>query len=270
MSEKLLHVEIEKIQVNPYQPRKYFSKDELKELADSIESVGLIHPPVVRPIHDGFFELISGERRFRAMCLAGFKSIPVVVRSVNHSLSAQAALIENVQRVDLNSIEIAQALHSLMVEFGLNQEDLSQRVGKKRSTVANYLRLLTLPKHIQEAVLKEKISMGHAKAILGLETLHHQNLLYDLILSNDLNVRLAEAQATRIKENKKPQKKKFTSAQEKSIFLDELEKQFQEKLGTKVSIRGKGNKGQISIDYYNLDDLDRILNILSIVESNNL
>lgn len=258
-SEELLQIKVEKICVNPYQPRRQFAKEELDDLAASIKAVGLIHPPVVRPIENGLYELISGERRYRALCLVGYKTIPVIVRQTNHSQSAQAALIENVQRVDLNCIEIAQALRSLMVEFGFTQEDLSQKVGKKRSTVANYLRLLSLPKHIQEAVSKGAVSMGHAKAILSLEKLEQQNLLYELILRHELNVRKTEAAANRFSHTKgdKPQKRG-------DIHLHDLTEQLQNKLGTKVTIKGSGSKGKIILEFYSLDDLDQLLKNLGI------
>lgn len=142
--DEIREVEVEKISVNPFQPRRYFSNAELEELAQSIQAVGLIHPPVVRPLPDDGYELISGERRFRAAQLAGLMKIPVLVRKSSNSVSAQAALIENIQRVDLNPIEVAKALRSLMDQFCFNQDELAQRIGKKRSTVANYLRLLSL------------------------------------------------------------------------------------------------------------------------------
>lgn len=162
-------ISIEHIRVNPYQPRREFKEEELRELAQSIRSVGLIHPPLVRPVpHSSFYELISGERRFKAAQLAGFTTIPVYIRHISDPISAQAALIENMQRSDLNPLEIAFALKALMMEFELTQEELANKIGKKRSTIANFLRLLTLPEKIRESLSKESISMGHAKAILGL------------------------------------------------------------------------------------------------------
>lgn len=262
LKEEIKHVPLEHIRVNPFQPRRHFADVELEELAESIKAVGLIHPPVVRPTDDeNIFELVSGERRFRASKLAGLSEIPVVIRASDHSISAQAALIENIQRVDLNSIEIAKALKSLMQEFNFNQEDLSQRLGKKRSTIANYLRLLSLPKNIQDALQKNHLSMGHAKAILSLNGFEKQIYLHDLILRDDLNVREAEEAAKRISEKVK---KKTMVYATRDFYLEQLAEKLQYKLGTKVNIRGKGRRGRISIDYFSLDDLDRVLSVLGI------
>jgi len=181
LKEEIREVDVEKITINPFQPRRHFSPTELEELAESIKAVGLIHPPVVRPAGD-LYEIISGERRYRACKLMGLLTIPVVVRAASNTISAQASLIENIQRVDLNPIEIAKALRSLVEQFGFNQDDLALRIGKKRSTVANYLRLLALPKGIQDSVSSDVITMGHAKAILSLEGFEKQNLLHELIL----------------------------------------------------------------------------------------
>jgi len=263
LTDDLREVEIEKISVNPFQPRRSFSTNELEELADSIKAVGLIHPPVVRPLENDRYELVSGERRFRASQLANLTKIQVLVRVSSDSISAQAALIENIQRVDLNPIDISKALKLLSIEFGLNQDDLAKRVGKKRSTVANYLRLLTLPKGIQESVSTDLITMGHAKAILSLENFEKQNLLHELILRDELSVREAEVAAVRISEKAKKQKLIYVP---RDFYLEQLAEKIQKKLGTKVFIQGKGKKGRISIDYYNLDDLDRLLQLFGVQE----
>lgn len=254
---EIREIEIKKISMNPFQPRRVFASLELEELAESIISVGIIHPPAVRPLDNGCYELISGERRFRASMLAGLEKIPVVIHSSSDKLSAEAALIENIQRVDLNPMEIAKALKSLIMEFDLNQEELAKRVGKKRSSVTNYLRLLALPKNIQDSISHEQITMGHAKAILALENFEKQNLLHELILRDDLNVREAEVAAVRISEKAKTKKLVYVP---RDFFLEQLAEKIQKKLGTKVFIQGKGRKGRIMIDYYNLDDLDRLLN----------
>ena len=259
LTENIQEVAIESIEVNPNQPRRHFSHEELAELAQSIQSVGLIHPPVVRPLPDGKFELVSGERRFRASQLAGMHTMKVLVRDSSTAISAQAALIENIQRVDLNPIEVAKALRSLIEQFGYQQDDLANRIGKKRSTVANYLRLLGLPKNIQDGVTNETISMGHAKAILALEGFERQNLLFELILRDDLNVREAEEAALRISQKSKRQNLAYAN---RDFFLEEISQRLQERLGTKVVVQGKGKKGRISIDYYSLDDLDRLMTLL--------
>jgi ParB family chromosome partitioning protein len=259
----ILEVEISRITVNRYQPRRQFSQEELQELAQSIKTVGIIHPPLVRPSEEGNYELVSGERRLRAAELAGLKKIPVVVRQSSHPISAQAALIENLQRVDLNPIEIALAFQRLMKEFNLGQEELAQRMGKKRSTLANYIRLLSLPQAIQDSVSKGFISMGHAKVILSLVGEERQTLLHELILRDDLTVRAAEKSAEKISEKVT---KKAPLYVENDFLLNQLAEKMQHRLGTKVVIQGMGKKGRISIDYYSYDDLDRLLAILGVAE----
>lgn len=261
-TDKLLEVSLDLIEVNRFQPRRHFASEELHELAQSIKSVGLIHPPVVRPIEDtGAYELISGERRYRAAQLAGLAKIKVVVRTTTSLVSAQAALIENIQRVDLNPIEIAKAFRRLIEDFGLNQEKLAETTGKKRSTVANYLRLLGLPKHIQEAIEKDEITMGHAKAILSLEGYDKQHLLYEIVLRDNLNVRETEEAAGRLAEKAKKKELVYT---QRDIFLEHLSDKLQQKLGTKATIQGSGKQGRITLHYYNLDDLDRLLQIFGV------
>lgn len=260
---QIKEVRIDQIVVNPYQPRRHFAVEELEELATSIQMVGLIHPPVVRPKEDNqTFELISGERRFRAAQLAGLKKIHVLIRASSNYASAQAALIENIQRVDLNPIEIAKALKSLVEEFNLQQEELATRIGKKRSTVANYLRLLNLPKNIQDSVMQGVTSMGHAKAILSVEGFDKQTLLHELVLRDNLTVRETEEAALKIsKKLKKPLPKRDSP---RDFHLDEIADIMQKKMGTKVMIYSKGKKGQICIDYYSFDDLDRILSLIGL------
>ena len=258
----LKHIDPAHIRVNPYQPRREFKPAELEELAQSIRTVGLLHPPLVRPIpHSDDYELISGERRFRACQLIGMLLIPVYVRTTNHSRSAQAALIENIQRVDLNPLEIARALKCLMDEFGLTQEELAHQIGKKRSTLANYLRLLTLPIMIQDSLKNCLMTMGHAKAILILDEKEKQLLLHDMILRDDLNVREAEKAAQRIGEKAKKSQLHYVP---RDFYIEQLTAKIREKLGTRVFIQSKGKKGRISIDYYNLDDLDRLLTIFGV------
>lgn len=257
MKEELREVEVNKIVVNPLQPRQFFAQAELEELASSIRAVGIIHPPVVRRREDGMgYELVSGERRFRAAQIAGFLKIPVVIRDHTKTLSAQAALIENIQRVDLNPLEIAKALHNLAEQEGLNQEQLAERVGKKRSTVANYLRLLSLPKNIQDSLSHNAISMGHGKAILSIDIVEKQNLLHEIILRDGLTVRQAEEVAQRIVRKTPKRTMKFAND---DCNLKHLADKIQQQLGTKVTIQGKGKGGRITIDYYTLDDLDRVL-----------
>lgn len=257
-SGQVLTINLCDIHLNPHQPRKIFEPQDLEELAQSILAVGLIHPPLVRPTKNGDYELISGERRYQASKLAGLKQIPVYIKASTEFDSAQMALIENIQRVDLNPLEIAKALRQLIEEQHFNQEELAARIGKKRSTVTNYLRLLSLPNNIQQSILTNQITMGHAKAILALEGSEKQNLLHEIILRDDLNVREAEAAALRISQKAK---KKALVYRDRDFFLEQLAEKIQHKLGTKVNIQGKGKRGRISIDYYNLNDLDRLLNL---------
>lgn len=260
--EEIKEVGVHEIRVNPFQPRREFALEDLEELAQSIKSVGLIHPPVVRRLsHSGEYELLAGERRLRASQLAGLTRIQVHVRDCDASLSAEAALIENIQRVDLNPIEIARALKQLSEQFGYHQDELSKRVGKKRSTVANYLRLLTLPLSIQKNVTDGQISMGHAKAILSLEDEQKQFLLLEKIVREKLTVRETEEAALQIE--KKDKRKKLPYV-DRDFFLEQLAEKIQHRLGTKVSIMGNGKKGKLMIDYYGLDDLDRLLEVFGV------
>ena len=259
MDDELRLVSLSQIVMNPYQPRREFNHEELQELADSIQAVGILHPPLVRPISgSNNYELISGERRIRAAKLASLDPIPVYIRKTDHGVSAQAALIENVQRVDLNPLEIAFALKKLIEEFGLTQEDLAHRIGKKRSTIANYLRLLSLPHFIQLSIKKGLLSMGHAKAILSLIEEEKQILLHEMIQRDSLSVREAEQTAKRISE--KAQRKQLNFVH-RDFHLEQMAEKIQEKLGTKVLIQSKGKKGRISIDYYSFEDLERLLTL---------
>ncbi|OJU81978.1 MAG: chromosome partitioning protein [Chlamydia sp. 32-24] len=253
-------ISIELIDINPFQPRKHFSHEELEELANSIKSVGILHPPLVRPVNNRY-EIISGERRFRAAQLAGFKKMPVLIRKTISEISAQAALIENIQRVDLNPMEIAKAMRQLIDEFAYSQEELALKIGKKRSTIANYIRLLTLPKVIQTSVSNNQISMGHAKAILSLETQDQQVLLLEIVLRDQLTVRETEETALKLADKAKKRKLIY---QTQDFYLSFLEEKMQQALGTKVSITSSGKKGKILIDYYSLDDLDRLLKIFRV------
>lgn len=259
-TDQLLEIPVEKIVMSPYQPRRHFARGELEELAQSIQAVGLIHPPAVRPLPDSdLYELVSGERRLRAAQLAGLRQITAIVRKSSSMDAAQAALIENIQRVDLNPIEIAKALKSLVEQFSWTQEELAKRIGKKRSTLANYLRLLTLPKTIQESLISGEITMGHAKAILSLDGFEKQILLHDWMRREEMTVRQAEEAASRIGE--KIKKPPITSS-ERDYFIEDIVRRLEQKFGTKVTLAGNGKQGKICIDYYNLDDLDRLLQLM--------
>lgn len=253
MSETLQEINIEWIIENPHQPRKCFVQEDLEELAASIEEIGLVHPPVVRQMHSKKFELVAGERRLRALKLLGWKKAPVVVRRMEESFSAHSALIENIQRVDLNAIEVAYALKELMEKFQLTQEMLADKVGKKRSTVANFLRLLNLPQDIQENLKKGNLTMGHAKAALALPV-ELQSGFCQEILSKNLSVRQTEEKAKEFLKRKEKKKEK------KDVHLLEIKSLLEAKFGTKADI---GNS-KISFDYYGWDDLDRLLELFGI------
>ncbi|KAF3361946.1 putative chromosome partitioning protein [Chlamydiales bacterium STE3] len=261
VEEELRLVEIERIKTNPFQPRRQFAKEELEELAASIKSVGIIHPPVVRPLYgsDDEYELLAGERRVRASELAGLKAINVLVKNFSNLYSAEAALIENIQRVDLNPLEIAKALKSLAEDFRWTQEEISEKVGKKRSTIANYFRLLTLPSEIKESLSNGAISMGHAKAILSMQYEKEQLALHDRVLKENLSVRQTEALV--LKKNKVERSEGFIDPQ-RDFFLEAIANKIEGRLGTKVVV----TSGKVIIDYYHLDDLDRILAFFKIEE----
>jgi ParB family transcriptional regulator, chromosome partitioning protein len=261
MTREMIEIDLHLIRKNPFQPRKHFNREELEDLALSIRSVGLLHPPVVRRVEGNgeLFELVAGERRYHAAQLAGMKFIPVIVVKESGDYSAEAALIENIQRVDLNPLEIAKALRRLMEEFGLQQEELALKVGKKRSTLANYLRLLTLPHKIQESVQSGLISMGHAKAILSVDGFERQLYLHDLVVEEGLSVRETEEAA---KNREKILKRILPKQPADDCYLIDLQERLQVRLGTKVIISSQGNQGKIMIDYYSLDDLDRVLEVI--------
>lgn len=261
---EMREIPVADIDANPYQPRDECEKEGLESLAASIKAVGLIHPPMVRPTADGRYQLIAGERRFRACCLLGMKKVPVLIRDVSHSASAEAALVENVQRVDLNPMEVARALKKLMQQFSFKQEELAHRVGKKRSTVANYLRLLTLPENIQESVECNEISMGHAKAILSLDHVEDRHALHDKIVHEQMTVRAAEEWVNKSQEKPKP-KKKHPYRQD-LFFIQDLEERLQRHFGTKVTVQARANGGKICIDYHDLDDLDRVIEAIGLAE----
>lgn len=258
MEEKIELIAWEQVRVSPFQPRRHFSDEELEELATSIRAVGLIHPPVVRKILNGervlYYELIAGERRWRAAKMAGLEKLSVLVRDSNDEHAAKSTLIENVQRVNLDPMEMAEAFQKLISVFRMTQEEVAEKVGKKRSTVANYLRLLALPESIQEALSKKTISMGHAKAILSLDSPELQNLLSESIAQKQLTVRDAE------KESRKLTRKKKKKGGDP--HLEEIGSELQSRFGTKVEIKGARRGGKITLHYYSLEDLERLISIL--------
>ena len=261
--EELREVGIGSIEASPYQPRSRFAEEELRELSESIRSVGLIHPPVVRESdRPGIYELIAGERRFRASKMAGLTRIPVMVVRRSDRRTAQASLIENLQRVDLSPVEIAQALRNLIDQFGFTQDELATRIGKRRSTLSNYLRTLTLPKEIQESLTSRDLTMAHAKVILTVEDLELRMALHERIIDEQLTVREAEQLLQQWVEKAEIERKKQRPKTNDDIHLKSVSESLQEQLGTKVTIRGTGKKGSIQLDYHSLEDLNRLFDLI--------
>jgi ParB family chromosome partitioning protein len=245
-------IELDKIVPNEYQPRKNFQTESLKELASSIKEHGVIQPVIVHRIGTNY-GLIAGERRWRAARLAGLKTVPALVKEASKRELIEQALIENIQREDLNPLEAAEAYKRLQDEFRLTQEDLARRVGKERSTITNYLRILGLPKELKQSLANGVLSMGHAKALLSLERVRDQIQAAAAIVKKGLSVRESEALASRLKNPAKGKKARQNNE------LKALEEKLKKALGTKVSIAAKAKGGRIVIEYYTAEDLDRIL-----------
>ena len=247
---------------SPLQPRKTFRTEELQELVDSIREKGVIQPLIVRQVK-GKYELIAGERRWRASGEAGLKTLPVIVREASNKDVLELALIENLQRADLSPIEEAEAYSRLMKEFSLTQEEVARQVGKGRVAVANAVRLLTLPSQIQAWVGTGDLSVGHAKVLLGLARSEEQLLAAEQIRKENLTVRATERLVESLRAGSKPKTKKHkeTVASNSAVFAD-LEKRLQQHIGTRVRLSGKANAGKIEIQYFSADDLERILKIM--------
>lgn len=258
-TQEIINIDITRIIPGDQQPRKVFKDTALHELAASIKERGVLQPVIVSRTGDGTFRLIAGERRWRASALAGLKKIPAIIKDVASGDSLEIALIENIQREDLNPVETAEAFHRLMQDFRLTQEDLSAKVGKERATVANYLRLLKLPEEIKTFVNDGSLSMGHAKAILSIEGKTNQLEAARRIIHKGLSVRETEALAGKMNS----EGKKKTVHHRKDAQIESLQEKLIRHLGTKVRIYHKGKKGRIEIEYYSLDELDRLLDILT-------
>ncbi|MBI5199787.1 MAG: ParB/RepB/Spo0J family partition protein [Nitrospirae bacterium] len=249
-------IDIKDIKPSEYQPRKRFDETQLEELTLSIKAKGVIQPIIVRRTDDGGYSLIAGERRWRAARMAGLKKIPAIVRDVTEAERVELALIENLQREDLNPIETAEACNRLIKDFHLTQEDLSKVLGKQRSSIANYLRLLKLPYDVKQWITKGDITMGHAKSILSLEKPGDQIDAGRRIIKKGLSVRQAEFIVRRMLKPKATIKKK------KDFHFSDLEEGLKRFLGTKVNIQRRRKGGKIEIEYYSDDDLTRIIEIL--------
>lgn len=255
----VLNVPIEHIRANPNQPRKEFDEERLEELAESLKTHGLIQPITVRYIGEKRFELISGERRLRAAKLAGIPEIPAYIREADDEQSMAFALIENIQREDLNPLEVAMAYKRLVVEFEYTQAEVANRVGKNRTTVTNMMRLLHLPDFIQTALIGNEITIGHARALITIEDKKAQSALLDKIIKQGWNVRQVEDAVRDLTSpsNKKTSKKKQVT----NPFYDEISSRLRRTFSTKVNVKPKAKGGEISIEYYSEEDLERILAI---------
>lgn len=264
-SSTINEIELDKITANPNQPRKEFDPTSLQELADSIAEIGIVQPITLRQMSDDTYQLIAGERRWRASKLAGLRTIPAYIRTADDENVMEMALIENIQREDLNSVEIALAYQHIIEQYDLTQERLSERVGKNRSTITNYLRLLRLPAPIQMALQNKEIDMGHARALLALDNPTLQIKLFHEIIKEKLSVRKVEEMVKALLEGEsvKAGSKKITPKgaklpEEYNILKDSLSKFFQTKVQLTCSEKGKG---KISIPFTNEEELERIIEL---------
>lgn len=257
-SEATVQLRIEEIEPNRNQPRKEFDEAALAELADSISRHGVLQPLLVRPLIDGGYQLVAGERRWRASRMAGLTEVPVVIRQMNDQEMMELALIENLQREDLSPVEEAEGFQTLMQEYQLTQEEVSKVVGKSRPAVANALRLLALPPSVLELVKEGKLSAGHARTLLSFPE-DEMERMGKIAVSQDLSVRQLEqiAKASREKEKKK------THPPKRDTFFDEVEILLTQQMGRKIKVNGTREKGTIEIAFYNRDELKRLAELLS-------
>ena len=246
-------IDINKVYPNPNQPRKTFDKESLNELAESIRIHGLIQPIIVNKMDDGYM-VIAGERRYRACKICGLNQIDVIVKNYTNKQISEISIIENLQREDLNPVEVAKGIKKLMDEYGLTQEKVAERLGKARSAIANSVRILTLYPEVLDLVEKGKVSFGHAKILVAVEDYATQLLLAKKVAKDKLTVRDLEKEVNLLLGGKKKKPTAKTIGEDLQEFVSDM----QRKLGTKVSIIGNNKKGRIYIDYYSQDDLDRI------------
>ena len=252
-------VKITKVEPNREQPRKNFDEDALQELADSIKQFGLLQPILVQDRKD-YYEIIAGERRWRAAKIAGLKEVPVIIRNYTEQEIVEISLIENIQREDLNPIEEAQAYKRLLTEFNLKQDEVAERVSKSRAAVTNSIRLLKLSEEVQQMVIDEMISTGHARALLAIENPEEQYNLAQRIFDEKLSVRDVEKL---MKNLNKPAKTKKLDDKTMQVIYQDIEEKLKQKLSTKVTVSSKGDgAGKIEIEFYNHEDLDRLIDMM--------
>jgi ParB family chromosome partitioning protein len=258
----IIELEIDAIEINPFQPRSNFNEESLRELATSIKELGVIQPITVRKLDFNKYQLISGERRLRASTLIGLTTVPAYIRIANDNESLVMALVENIQRHDLDPIEIALSYQRLIDEIQLTQEQMSERVGKKRSTIANYLRLLKLDPIIQTGIRDGFISMGHGRAIINIEDHDVQTDIYQKIVSQNLSVRETETLVKNYHESLKPKPVNVTKPAS-FVIEDEHKDTFNQYFGTKIDVKVAGNgKGKITIPFHSEEDFNRIIKLI--------
>lgn len=261
----IAEIPVSEIEVNPFQPRTHFDQEALQELSESIKVHGIIQPITVRRLAANQYQLISGERRFQASKLAGLQTIPAYIRSANDQQMLEMALIENIQRENLNAIEIALSYQRLISECSLKQDELGERVGKNRATVTNYLRLLRLPPDIQIAVRDNKLSMGHARAIINVENPDKQLYIFKKTLNEDLSVRKVEELVREMsprKGEKTGSETEVPGSPAPSREISHLQSKLSSHFGTRVAVKSDGAKGEIKIPFLSVEDLNRIIDIL--------
>lgn len=255
-------VKITQIEPNKSQPRKQFDEDALQELADSIKQYGVLEPLIVTK-KGKFYEIIAGERRWRAARLAGVKEVPVVIREYTDREIMEISLIENIQREDLNPIEEALAYESLINEYSLTQEEVAEKVSKNRSTIANSLRLLKLCNEVRQMIIEDKLTTGHARALIPIEDAELQTEAANFIFDNKLSVRDTEIYIKKLLSIPKESKENIVATNDLSIFYNDIESRLKDILGAKIAIKSKNNdKGKIEINYYSQDELERITEML--------
>ena len=258
----IVELKISQIEPNKSQPRTVFDEEKLNALADSIAEYGVLQPVVVKKLDNGFYRIIAGERRWRASKIAGKKKIPAIIKNYDDKETMEIALIENLQREDLNPFEEARGYKELMDIFSLTQEEVAKKAGKSRSAVANSIRLLSLPTEIKKMVLNKQLTVGHVRALLSAESDEIKIIVAQKIIKDGLNVRQTESYITSLLKEPKKKKKSPVEEEMKRYFMS-LEKNLTTHLKTKVSIKRNKNKGKIEIEYYNSDELERLLNILN-------
>ncbi len=260
MEADYFYCQVSLIRPNRYQPRKKFKEKELAALSASIKEQGIIQPLLIRRLDDGY-ELVAGERRLRAAKLAGYQDVPCVIKDLTEKQLLEMSVVENIQRENLNPMEESDAYHRLITEFELTQEEVAIHVGKSRSAVANFLRLRQLPESIKESIVDGALSMGHARALLGISNKAQQSAVWRAVVAKGLSVRETESLVNRLKKESGDSRKRKEGTDE--IYFTNISEELSRNFGTKVKIRRRGQKGKVEIEFYSNEDLDRLLHLLN-------